>query len=149
MPKLYVHVVCEKVILDQQQAGVASLIGLFGKLRVGLPPEAPQAPPDALAPKEWSIYSSWDAEPADDGKEYTLCTQVLYPDKKTFGEISRLSIQFLLNHKAQGIVRIPGFPFSQEGSYAVRTWLEDNGKVIAEANEIKVDLEIIRPDKTQ
>jgi hypothetical protein len=147
MPKLYVNVACEKVILDQQQAGVASLISLFSKINVNVPFDAPAVPPNAVAPKEWSIFSSWDAEEDDHGKEYFICVQLYYPDATPFGEAARNSVKFELKNKAQGIVRIAGFPIGQIGSYTVKTWLEYEGKAIGESNEFKIELEMIKISK--
>ncbi len=87
MLRPHVCVVCEKVIFSREL--VASLIGLFTKIVITLPPEAPEVPPNALTAKEWAVFSSWETEPGDELKEYFLCTQTLYPDKTPLGEVAK------------------------------------------------------------
>lgn len=142
MLKPYVHVVCEKVILDQQRNGTASLIGLFGKITITVA-ETTEIPRDAVAPKEWFIYSSWDTELEDTGKPFVLCTEVFYPDGTQFGSTQRLTVLKIDPPKrAQAIVMVQGFPIGQPGFYTVRTWVEENNERVVEPQELRIELEI-------
>src|ERR1700722_14259893 len=91
MPDLYTFVACDKVIIDD--SGVASLISLFGNVIITLPQDA-EIPPNALAPKEWALFASWDYELDDDGKEFLQIVQILFPDGKFF--IERLETKFVM-----------------------------------------------------
>jgi hypothetical protein len=144
MLKPRVNVVCEKVILDQQQGGMASLIGLFTKFTVNVPADAPPIPENAAAPKEWTVYSSWEPDEIDVGKPIVQCTQVLYPNGAQYGETLKTPLQIELNKTAQAIVRINGFPVGQSGFYTVRTWIEEAGKTVAAPLDLKVEIEIIK-----
>src|SRR5260370_18032899 len=129
MLKPYVHVVCEKVIIDKQQDGVASLIALFSKIIATVPTGSPEIPANAVIPKEWAIFSAWDSE-SSDAKEYALCTQILYPDKSQFGELNKIPVKVEANKRAQVVANVQGFPIRQAAQYTVRTWLEDSGNAV-------------------
>lgn len=141
MLKPYVVVACEKVIIDQQNAGVASLIGLFNKLSGAIPANTP-IPPNSVIPKEWSVFSIWDTEPGDERKNYILCTQVLYPDKTQFGELFKVRLNIEPNKRTQAIVRFLGFPVGQLGFYTVRTWIEEENKIVYDPIEFKLEVEL-------
>ncbi len=149
MVKLRIFVACERVLIDQQQNGIASLIALFDKLTMTLVKGAAEIPANAVAPKEWAIFSKWDTEPEDAGKEFTICTQILYPDQSQFGELGKTPLKIEANKKGQAIVKILGFPLGQEGFYTVRTWLEENGSRIGDAAEFKLELEIVKSEQLQ
>jgi|SRR5271155_1198572 len=142
MLKPVICVACEKVIIDQQQSGVVSLIALFDKMSIAVPREAPEIPPNAVAPREWSIFSKWETDPDDAGKEFTVCTQMFYPDKTPFGDQGRTALTAEANKKAQAIVKIFGFPLGQTGMYTIRSWIEANGKMIGPSIEFRLELEI-------
>src|SRR5579862_2758467 len=141
MPKPVLHIVCEKVIQDREQDGVVSLIGLFSKLNIGVPDKVPQVPSNAVAPKEWAVFSAWKPEESENGKTYQLCTLLLYPDKTPFGVVTKIELKMEFGRQAQGIVRAPGFPIGQTGSYTVVTWLEENGKQIVSPLEYVVEIQ--------
>lgn len=132
---------CEKVILDQD--GVASLIGLFNKLAL-TPQKAQEIPKNAVAPKEWAIFSAWDTEPGDELKEYVFCMQMLYPDKSQFGEKNRNKMKVELNKRSQVKINIPGFPIGQSGFYTIRAWIEESNKMVAGPIEFKMEVEILK-----
>jgi hypothetical protein len=150
MLKPYVCVACEKVLFDQKvedrpdSGNTASLIGLFGKIVMSVSEGIADIPSNAVIPKEWAIYSAWEPESGDEHREYILCTQLFYPDKNPFGEVSKVAVKIEKNKRYQNIVRINGFPIGQIGSYVVRTWIEENNQTVCGPLEFKIDLEINR-----
>jgi hypothetical protein len=142
MLKPYICVACEKVIIDKDST-VPSLIGLLSKMIVS-GPEGMEIPKDAVAPKEWCVFSIWDPEPGDELKEYMLCTQFLYPDQTQFGETSKIKIPVEADKRIQMVVRLEGFPLGQEGSHTVRTWIEENRQMVVHPIEFKVELVVTR-----
>jgi hypothetical protein len=146
MPKLYVFAACEKVILDQ--ASVPSLIALFTKLKLLLPGQLEDVPENAVAPKEWAVFASWDRVPSDEGKIFNQCLQVLYPDGKVFFENRDVKFTIKLGERQHNAVRIVGFPIGQKGDYTIRMWLEENGSVVVEPVEIRLEVEIERQPGT-
>ena len=142
MLKLYACVACEKVIIDQD--GVASLIGLFNRLVLTLQKGQEEIPKNAVAPKEWAVFSSWDAEPGDELKEYLFCMQMFYPDKSQFGEIYKNKMNVELNKRSQVKMIIPGFPVGQPGFYTIRTWIEESNKMIAGPIEFRMEVQILK-----
>ncbi len=146
MLKLYVCVACEKVIIDQD--GVASLIGLFNKLTL-TPQKNQEIPKNAVAPKEWAVFSAWDTEPGDELKEHLFCLQIFYPDKSQFGEIFKNKMKVELNKRSQVKTMIPGFPVGQPGFYTVRNWIEESNKMVAGPIEFKMEVEILKQEPSQ
>jgi hypothetical protein len=134
-----ISVVCEKVITSAD--GQISLINLFDTMTVQLPPELGELPKDAVAPRDWAVFSKWDTEPGDELLQYVFCLQMLYPDERQFGEITRLNIKTELNKRAQVTANVSGFPVGQAGTFKVRNWLEVNGKPVVEAVEIKLEVQ--------
>jgi len=147
MLKPYVFVACEKVIIDQSigpppptGSGPASLINLFSKIIVEVDTEIPA---NAVGPKEWAIFSMWDVEPGDENKHYILCTSMLYPDGRQFGEVTRIPIPVILGQRSQMVIRISGFPLGQAGFYTARTWIEESQQTVFGPIEFKIELQVI------
>src|SRR5271157_362574 len=82
MPKLSIFALCEKVIMDKEDR--ASLISLFNTISAQILPTNQAIPSNAVAPKEWYVYTSWETEPEDIGKEYRQVVQLLYPNGEPF-----------------------------------------------------------------
>lgn len=142
MLKPRVHVICEKVIFSQTL--VASVINMFAKLTINLAREAPEVPADAVAPKEWAVFSSWDTESGDELKEYFFCMEIFYPDHSQFGDTSRVRINVEPNKSAQVGVQLVALPIGQVGFYTVKTWVEENHHVVVDPMELKFEVEIAR-----
>lgn len=146
MLKPYVCVACEKVIIAAD--GVASLIGLFSKIIIPVPPET-EIPKNAVAPKEWAVFSAWDTDPGDELKKYTLCTQILYPDQSQFAEVVKTKMKVELSKRSQMNIQILGFPIGQIGQYTIRTWIEENQRRVFGPIEFKIELEMTKQEQPQ
>jgi hypothetical protein len=146
MLRPYACVACEKVILAAD--GVASLISLFNKIIITVLGQT-EIPKNAVAPKEWAIFASWDVDPGDELKEYIFCTQMLYPDQSQFGEIAKNKIKIELNKRSQVSIQIIGFPIGQVGQYTVRTWIEENQQRVLGPIEFKIELEMTKQEQPQ
>lgn len=147
MLKPYVCIACEKVIIAKD-TDVPSLINLFTKIGAVIPRGA-EIPSNAVAPKEWAVFSGWDVEPGDEHHPYILCTQILYPDKTQFAEIVRSKLVIQANKRAQMVVNIVGFPIGQIGEYVVRTWVELNNETVCGPIEFGIGVEITRQEPPQ
>ena len=133
MPKLRVFVICESVIYDDESK-IASLISLFSTLQVGI---AGEVPSNAAMPKNWAIFTAWDAEPEDGGKDFVQCTRILWPDGSNF--VTRKEHKFSFESDKphhQYRLRLNGFPMGQEGPYEVVVWLEMDGKTVVQPKSV-------------
>lgn len=126
-----------------KEGDVPSLISLFSRVVLTVPAEI-EIPRDAVAPKEWVVFSIWDAEPGDEQREYVLCTQFIYPDQTQFGGIGKLRIPIEAKKRAQMLIQMQGFPIGQTGSYTVRAWVEEKEQRVVGPIEFKIELEVIR-----
>jgi len=116
---------------------------------VTIPADAPEVPKNAVIPREWAVFSSWDTEPGDELREYFLCTQILYPDQTPFGEINKIRINIERNKRAQVNVQMLAFPIGQTGSYTVKTSVEENQRTVFSPIEFKIELEIVKQKQAQ
>ena len=139
MLKPYVCVACEKVIIAKDD--IASLIGLFSKIKIVVPPGT-EISPNAVAPKEWCVFSIWDIEPGDELRDLILNTKFIYPDGSQFAEVAKAKIKMEPGKRAQMLANLPGFPIGQTGDYTVATWVEENERIVAGPIEFKLGLEI-------
>jgi hypothetical protein len=137
MPNLYIFAICEKVVMDKEER--ASLISLFNTISAQLLPSSENIPSNAVAPKEWWVFSSWETKPEDVGKEYRQVIQLLYPNGEPFGQSIGLNFTPQAD-KAYSQVTVTGmgFPIGQEGRYTLKMWLEYGGSTIFEATPIIV-----------
>jgi len=142
MLRPYVCVACEKVILAQD--GVASLVSLFSKIVINLRADAPEIPTNALAPKEWVVFSAWDLELGDELREYFLSTQLSYPDGAPFGEVGRVRMNLEAGRRLQMVSQFLAFPIGETGLYTVGTWIEENNRRVVGPIEFRIELEIVR-----
>jgi len=140
-------VVCEKVIFAQQSL-MPSLINLFTKLTVAVPIAA-EIPRNAVAPKEWVVFSQWDTERGDETREYIVCTHVLYPDQSSWGEVNRTKIDIVEGRPTSVYTQMVGFPIGQAGMYTVRVWIEENQRLVVNPLELRIELELAREQPPQ
>lgn len=141
MPKLYIFVTCEKVIIAKDEQ--TSLISLFNVMNVMIPTD--QTDPiasNAVVPKEWVIFTSWEREPQDDGKEYSQIIEILYPDGTHFAKPRdfKFTIPAGKSHY-QCTTNVNGFPIGQLGMYTVKMRLERNAETISGPTSIKINLQ--------
>lgn len=134
-------VTCEKVLIEQD--GVVSLVRLFTKFTVVVPPNL-QIEKNAANPKEWVVFSSWETEEGDERREYFLCTQVLYPDNSLFGEPNKTRMNIVAGKRMQMTIQLFAFPIGQLGIYTVKTWIEENNAIVCAPIDTKIELEIKR-----
>ncbi len=146
MLKPYIFVGCEKVIVSKDD--VASVIGLFSKIILTVPPGT-DIPANAVTPREWAVFSIWDAEPGDEKREYILCTQILYPDQSPYGEINRHKLKIELNKRVQVVLQFNGMPIGQLGKYLVRSWIEEKQEKIFGPLEFNIEVETITQEVAQ
>lgn len=137
----YIFVACEKAILGND--GVASLIALFTKIIANIP-EGTEIPKNAVVPKDWAIFSMWNTEPGDEKRECFICTEIVYPDKTPFLILPKSKMVLEQSKKSQVGIQVQGFPIGQEGSYTVRTWIEEAQQTIAGPIEFNMEVEVKR-----
>ena len=143
MLKPYLCVACEKVIIGKDN--IASLISLFSKMTVTVQP-GNEPPSNAVVPREWFVFSIWETGPGDETRGYDLVTQILYPDGAQFGEIAKQRLAIEPGKRAQVTVQVPGFPVGQIGDYSVKTWIEENQKIVLEPIVFRLGVEWLRQE---
>jgi hypothetical protein len=140
MPKLYVFVTCEKVIVGQD--GKASLIDLFNELTTFISEDRlTSVPANAVTPKEWAVFTSWEREPQDDGKKYIQEIQVLNPDGTPFGETLSVPFTMPLEKTHHQIVStFQGFPIGVQGMHSVRMLVKKDGDTVFGPSLIRISV---------
>jgi hypothetical protein len=141
MPILALFTVCEKVIIEDN--GMPSLITLFTRIAT-TPNIGAEIPSNALAPKEWAIFTAWDWEKDDEGVRYTQAIEVRVPDGKVFADIKT---NFVIERDKRQQVRVPlvGFPIGQRGDCTVHLWLRRGSTLVTEAAPVRITVEHLLP----
>jgi hypothetical protein len=144
MAKLYVFAVCDKVI--QEQSGPASLISLFSEVHAVLPPEVESVPSNAVVPREWFIFTSWEQQPEDKGKEYREVIELIYPDGTVFAKPIEIKFVFQPDKSHhQTAANVLGFPIGQRGVFTVKMRLETGGSIVFGPESIHINVVHDRP----
>jgi hypothetical protein len=145
MLKPHLFLVCEKVIVDKNE--MPSLIGVFNKMTTAVSGDVPS---NAVAPKEWCIFTSWVSEPSDAGRHYTQIYRILYPNGEQFGDDARIELQVVPGKRhSQTIASSQGLPIGQSGLYTVESWVEENGKKIGSNISLQFEVETQKIEMTQ
>lgn len=122
MPKLTALLLCEKVIIDLK-SHTPSVISIFQNMNVPLP-DAP-LPDKAVSPIRWAIFSIWQHDESERGREYVQHTQIIDPTGTLFAETTAtFKITEPDDIQSRNIVEIFGLPVSNEGTATVRVWIE-------------------------
>src|ERR1039458_6396967 len=119
--KLLILTPCEKVIQDVQSGN--SLISVFHGIKIKLPPVDAGLPSDAVAPKDWAIFSKWGLLPEEEGRNYTSFVEVFWPDGRLLAS-QRLEAAQPTKHGMAFITNLRGFPVGQNGNIKVLCSLE-------------------------
>ncbi len=121
MPKPLIFAACEKIIIDDQ--GNASLIVLLQNVTV-MVKRNETIPQNAVTPKEWAIFASWQTQANENGKKLRQIMEITYP---------KAELDFVVAEPSdQNRVNIVGFPVGQSGQYSIRMWLEENARKVTE-----------------
>lgn len=137
MLRPYIIAVCEKVVLDAK--GIASLIAVFSDVEVKPMPGSPATiPANAVAPKEWAVFTSWDLKPEDAPKKFRQFLKVLYPDGTVWVDSPLEFTTEVGKDHHQVIGNFNGFPIGQQGTYKITVRLEQDGATLFESPAIAI-----------
>src|ERR1035438_9786942 len=101
---------CQLAIQDPVSG--QSLIAVFHDIKIKIAENAPELPPNAIIPKEWSIFSKFTMEPDEEGKDYSLNTNIYWPNGEQFVSQAMDAAQPTKNGMAF-IVKMEMFPIGQ------------------------------------
>jgi hypothetical protein len=134
--KILIFAPCEKVIIDR--AGIPSLVSILQNVNVPVA-KGQSVPANAVAPKEWFVFTHWLGAPEEMGQEFAQRTQIVLPDGRPFGDpkgaLTSFKLERLEQRIVQNIVALVGFPIGIPGRLAVRVWVEAKGVAITEVHE--------------
>lgn len=119
---------------------MVSAIGMFSKLTVPVP-QNEKPPENAVAPKEWAVIAAWDPIEGEEGKEFTLCVEIFFPDGKPFVETHRSAFKLERDLRSHNTMKLLGFPVGQQGRIETRVWLESDGKPVGEKFSLYLSVE--------
>lgn len=142
MPKLLLFAPCERVIIDDQ--GSATLVIILHKIAV-FNPKIEELPKDAVAPKEWVVFTLWEPMAEDIGKEFVQVLQTILPDGSEFKK-SEMRFRFQEGKRQQNRMLIQGMPVGQDGKLALNTWLEVDSRQVGEVNSYDLTITYSKED---
>jgi hypothetical protein len=133
--KLLLAAPCQMSLQDAETGH--SLIAVFHEIKIAVPIDTPELPSNAIAPKEWGVFSKFGLTPDEEGKEYTLTTEIFWPDGNQLMHQELHAIQPTKNGMAF-ISRMQGFPMGQNGIVRVIQTLSSDGHIVLEPIEIEI-----------
>ncbi len=132
--KNLVHVPCQMAIQDQISGH--SLIAIFHEIKLQFPGGA-EIPLNAVIPREWAIFSKWELEVDEEGRDYVSTTEIYWPDGTLFARFELKAANPIANGMAF-VVRLSGFPMGQIGIIRVTNTLSEGGRLVSGPNEIAI-----------
>jgi hypothetical protein len=131
MPRLGALLVCERIIIDQQNK--PTLISLFQSLSA-LVAEGQPAPTDMIAGVAWSVFSEWFFTDEELSSPFDQVLEVLLPDGTPSPIRGRVTIKEKSKHDQGTRVYVTtfGMPMGQTGFLKVNVWLESGDKPVTE-----------------
>lgn len=121
MPRLLAFLPCEKILVDDK--GNASLIVLMQNVGVQVGKEG--IPKNAVAPREWNVFTLWQQSAQEDvAKTFRQVIQLVLPDGTEF---AKSGVEFKMEEGKlhQNRITVEGMPVGQVGQLTVNMWLEE------------------------
>jgi hypothetical protein len=134
--KLLILTACDKVLVDALGGG-QSLIGIFEGVNVVLTDAYPS---NASLQREWFIFSKWQLEPDEEGKNYTSLTEIFWPDGNKFGGLELVAAPPTKSGMSF-IGRLLTFPFGQIGNLKVVQTLRSDGDLVFGPFEMSISVQ--------
>lgn len=130
-----------QMALQDPEAG-HSLIAIFHEIKINVSLDAPAFPSEALLPKEWAVFSKFGLNTDEEGKDYTLTTEIFWPDGRPLMRHVLPAAQPTKDGMAF-ITRMQGFPMGQNGLVRITQILSSDGKTVLGPveSEIRVTVE--------
>lgn len=125
--QLLAFLCCDRVIIDQ--GGTPSLVGIWETITAQIPAGA-QIPVEAVAPREWYIFTLWIPDKEDMGKTFVQKMEI-----EITGLSKRLQqeLPFTISNLEQqrNMQQVIGFPIGVAGAGVVKMWLEFARKAVS------------------
>jgi hypothetical protein len=140
MPRLGSFLICEKLIIDQQQK--PTLISVFQTLSA-LIPEAQTIPKDTISFTAWSIFCEWFFTNDERKEKVEQVVQVLHPDGSPAPIGGRLMFQQIGTDGmgTRSYVNLLGMPIAQPGFVTVNVWLEVDSEKLTDVFSYRIKIE--------
>ncbi len=140
MPRLGSLLVCEKIIIDQQQK--PTLVSLFQTI-TALLPEGQGMPKDTLGGTAWAVFSEWFFAEEELSKNFEQVIEVMLPDGSPSPIRGRLPFKELARdgQGTRSYVNMFGMPIAQSGVLAVNVWIESNAERVTDIFSYHIKIE--------
>jgi hypothetical protein len=141
MPTLRLATICEKVIMDTN--AVPSLIGLFSELKISVP-QGTSFPANAVAPKEWAVFCTWECTMDEAGQEFQQVFVMTSSVDEVFGPPQIIKFTPQRDRLSQNVVaNSQGVPIGREGKVTVTTHVELEGRTVVPPLALSFDVRYV------
>jgi hypothetical protein len=140
MPRLGSFLVCEKVVIDQQQK--PTLISLFQALAAFVP-EGQSMPKDAIGGTAWSVFCEWFFSDEEATRSYDQVIEVMLPDGSPSPIKGRLTFKEIAKDQqgTRAYINMFGMPIAQVGILDVNVWIELNNEKVTDTFTYRIKIE--------
>jgi hypothetical protein len=118
-----------------------SLIGVFHEIKVQISGDLPELPLNAMLPKEWAVFSKFGLTPEEEGREYSLKTDIYWPDGSLLLR-NLLPAEKPTRNGMAFIVRLQAFPFGQPGMIRVVETLLSGDENVYGPIELEINVSV-------
>ena len=141
MPRLGSFLICEKIIIDQQQK--PTVISAFQSLSA-LVPQGQSIPKDTMGFNPWAIFCEWFFD--DDeikNKKVEQVVEVLQTDGSPSPINGRVTFQQFAKdgQGTRSYVNLFGMPISQAGFLTISVWIEFDSKRVTDVFPYRIRIE--------
>ena len=140
MPRLGSFLVCEKIIIDQQQK--PSVISVFQALSA-LVPEGETIPKDTVSFTPWSILCEWFFVDDETKNKVEQVVEVLHPDGSPSPIKARVQFEHFSKDEqgTRSYVNLFGVPIAQPGFLTVNVWIEVDSQRVTNVFPYRIKIE--------
>src|SRR5271154_102268 len=145
MPRLGSFLICEKILVDQQQK--PTLISVFQSLSA-LIPEGQTIPKDTVGFNAWAVFCEWFfTEEEIKNVKVEQVVEVLQPDGIPSPIKGRLAFQQFAKdgQGTRSYSNLFGMPISQTGFLTVNVWIEFDSKKVTDVFPYLIKIEHTAP----
>jgi hypothetical protein len=114
-----------------------SLIGVFHEIKIQVSEDAPEVPRNAMVPREWAVFSKFALAPEEEGRDYSLLTEVFWPDGTPLASLTVEAAQPTKNGLSF-IARLQAFPMGQPGIVRIRTSLRSGENLVWGPTDLEI-----------
>ncbi len=127
MPKILIFAPCQKVIVSALDNTV-SLISVIETFTIAIP-EGAEVPEKATIPMDWSVFSLWELEEGEEGKNFEQRVDFVLPNGRKALDNATTTLDFQPHsNRFRNVYMVKGFPIPPQGHSVLKLSVREVGQ---------------------